>query len=40
MAVQKRINNLAPEANTERYVVYKLEQEALRIMNGEVIYAK
>lgn len=39
-AVQKRINDLALEANAKRYEAYKLEQEALRIMNEEVIYAK
>lgn len=39
-AVQKKINDLALEANAKRYEAYKLEQEALRIMNDEVIYAK
>ncbi len=38
--VQKQINNLALEANAKRYKAYKLEQEALRIMNEEVIFAK
>ena len=37
---QKRINDLALEANAKRYEAYNLEQEALRIMNDEVIYAK
>lgn len=35
--VQKKINNLAIEANELRFGAYKLEQEALRIMNEEVI---
>lgn len=38
--VQKRINDLALEANKKRYEAYKLEQKALEIMNKEVIYAK
>lgn len=38
--VQKRINDLALEANGKRYEAYKLEQQALRIMDDEVIYAK
>lgn len=37
---QKKINELALEANAKRYEAYKLEQEALRVMNKEVIYAK
>lgn len=37
---QKRINDLALEANEKRYEAYKLEQQALRIMDNEVIYAK
>lgn len=39
-AVQKQINDLALEANQKRYEAYLLEQEALKIMNEEVIYAK
>lgn len=39
-SVQKQINNLALEANQKRYEAYQLEQEALRIMDDEVIYAK
>lgn len=39
-AVQKRINDLALEANKKRYEAYCLEQEALRMMNEEVIFAK
>ncbi|MDD4690082.1 MAG: restriction endonuclease subunit S [Eubacteriales bacterium] len=38
-AVQREINRLALEANAMRYDAYKLEQEALRIMNDEVIFA-
>lgn len=38
--VQKRINDLALEANKKRYEAYKLEQKALEIMDEEVIYAK
>ena len=38
--VQKRINDLALEANEKRYEAYKLEQQALHIMDDEVIYAK
>lgn len=37
---QKRINDLALEANRKRYEAYKLEQKALEIMDKEVIYAK
>ena len=39
-SVQQRINDLALEANAKRYEAYNLEQEALRTMNDEVIYAK
>ena len=38
--VQQQINILALEANAKRYEAYQLEQEALRIMDEEVIYAK
>ena len=38
--VQKRINDLALEANEKRYQAYLLEQEALQIMDRDVIYAK
>lgn len=38
--VQQQINSLALESNAKRYEAYKLEQEALRIMNEEVIFAK
>ena len=38
--VQKQINDLALEANEKRYEAYKLEQQALHIMDNEVIYAK
>lgn len=37
---QQRINALAVEANEKRYEAYKLEQEALEIMDKEVIYAR
>ena len=38
--VQAQINNLAKLANEKRYEAYLLEQEALKIMDEEVIYAK
>ena len=38
--VRKQINDLALLANEKRYEAYKLEQEALRIMDDEVIYAQ
>ncbi len=38
--VQKQINELALSANEKRYKAYCLEQEALRIMDEEVIFAK
>ena len=38
--IQKKINGLALEANKKRYEAYLLEQEALRIMDEEVIYAR
>ena len=38
--VQKKINELALLANEKRYEAYCLEQEALRIMDEEVIFAK
>lgn len=38
--VQQQINALALESNAKRYEAYKLEQEALHIMNEEVIFAK
>ena len=40
MEIQKQINDLALEANQKRYEAYQLEQEALRIMDTEVIFAK
>lgn len=39
-SIQARINGLALEANEKRYEAYCLEQEALKIMDEEVIYAK
>lgn len=38
--VQRRINDLALEANEKRYAAYKMEQQALRIIDKEVIFAK
>lgn len=38
--IQNKINDLALLANQKRYEAYMLEQEALKIMNEEVIYAK
>lgn len=38
--IQKRINDLALDANEKRYEAYLLEQEALKIMDEEVIYVK
>lgn len=38
--MQAKINNLAKQANEKRYEAYLLEQEALKIMDEEVIYAK
>lgn len=38
--MQKKINDLALEANAKRSEAYMLEQEALQIMNDEVIHAK
>ncbi|MBQ8549785.1 MAG: restriction endonuclease subunit S [Clostridia bacterium] len=38
--MQAKINNLAKRANEKRYEAYLLEQEALKIMDEEVIYAK
>lgn len=37
---QAEINNLALEANELRYQAYTLEQEAMKVMDEEVIYAK
>ena len=38
--VQDKINSLALLANQKRYEAYRLEQQALKIMDEEVIYAK
>ncbi len=38
--IQVEINRLALEANTLRYRAYQMEQEALQIMDDEVIYAQ
>lgn len=39
-ATQRQINDLALEANQKRYEAYCLEQEAIRLMNEKVIFAK
>lgn len=38
--VQRHINDLALEANEKRYEAYLMEQQAMRIINDEVIFAK
>ena len=38
--IQKQINDLALQANEKRYQAYLLEQEALKVLDEEVIYAK
>ena len=38
--VQRHINELALEANEKRYEAYRLEQQALRIVDQDVIFAK
>lgn len=38
-ATQNKINEMALEANQKRYEAYLAEQEALRIMNEEAIFA-
>lgn len=38
--VQRRINDLALEANDKRYEAYLLEQQALKIVDKEIIFAK
>ena len=37
--VQRRINDLALEANEKRHEAYRLEQEALKVMNEKVIHS-
>ena len=39
-AIQKRINDLALEANEKRYQAYKLEKKALQILEEKVLYTK
>jgi len=39
-SIQTKINNLALEANKKRYEAYILEQNAMKILNDDVIYAK
>lgn len=36
--IQEQINNLALTANSKRYEAYILEQEAVKLINEEVIY--
>ncbi|MCI8299351.1 MAG: restriction endonuclease subunit S [Lachnospiraceae bacterium] len=38
--MQSEINDLALQANRKRYQAYQLEEQALKIMDEEVIYAK
>lgn len=38
--VQSEINSLALEANEKRYQAYQMEQEAIKKMNDEVIFAR
>ena len=38
--IQKQINDLALQANEKRYKAYLLEQEALKVLDEEVIYAE
>lgn len=38
--VQRQINDLALEANEKRYEAYKMEQQALQIIDNDVIFAK
>lgn len=38
--IQKQINDLALQANEKRYQAYLLEQEALKVLDEEVIYAE
>lgn len=38
--IQKQINDLALQANEKRYQAYLLEQQALKILDNEVIYAE
>ncbi len=38
--IQDKINNLALTANQKRYEAFQLEQEALKIMDSEVIFAE
>lgn len=39
-AIQDRINALVLEASKKRYEAYLLEQQAIEIMNNEVIFVK
>lgn len=39
-AAQRKINDLALEANAKRYEAYRLEQDALKMLNEQIIFAK
>ena len=39
-AAQRKINDLALEANEKRYEAYRLEQDALKMLNEQIIFAK
>lgn len=39
-AAQKKINDLAMAANAKRYEAYCLEQDALKMLNEQIIFAK
>ncbi len=39
-AAQRKINDLALEANEKRYEAYCLEQDALKMLNEQIIFAK
>ena len=39
-AAERKINDLALEANAKRYEAYRLEQDALKMLNEQIIFAK
>ena len=39
-AAQRKINDLALEANEKRYEAYRLEQDALKMLNEQIIFTK
>lgn len=39
-ATQRKINDLALEANEKRYEAYRLEQDALKMLNEQIIFVK